>query len=240
MDKLNIDQHISQQYNSALDDLKTEFLELGGIVEQQIVNAVKAITDVDIALAQEVLTTEKEVDEREMQLDDLCTQIIARRQPTASDLRLVMAISKSTRDLERIGDEANKIAKMAIAISDSEDLPHGFSELRNLGRHVQEIVNDSLTAFARYDIDMALKVVNKDKEIDREYATAMRELITYMMEDPRNISRSMNVIWALRSLERIGDHASNISEQIFYLVKGLDVRHQTPDEMAKQVNKQRK
>ena len=105
---------------------------------------------------------------------------------------------------------------------------------------MQEIVNDSLTAFARYDIDMALKVVNKDKEIDREYATAMRELITYMMEDPRNISRSMNVIWALRSLERIGDHASNISEQIFYLVKGLDVRHQTPDEMALQVNKQRK
>jgi phosphate transport system protein len=239
VDKLNIDRHISQQYNSALDDLKTEFLEMGGVVELQMVNAVNAITDVNTELAQEVMTIEKDVDIREMAIDDLCTQIIARRQPTASDLRLVMAISKSTRDLERIGDEANKIAKMAIAIAENEELPHGFSELRNLGRHVQEIVNDTLTAFARYDVNMALKVVNKDKEIDREYGTAMRELITYMMEDPRNISRSMNVIWALRSLERIGDHASNISEQIIYLVKGLDVRHQSADEMAKQVNKER-
>jgi phosphate transport system protein len=236
MDKLHIDRHISQQYNSALDDLKTEFLEMGGVVEQQIVNAVNAITDVNIELAQEVMTIEKDVDAREMAIDDLCTQIIARRQPTASDLRLVMAISKSTRDLERIGDEANKIAKMAIAIAENEELPHGFSELRNLGRNVEESVTNTLTAFARYDVDMALKVVNQDKEIDREYATAMRELITYMMEDPRNIGRFMHIIWALRSLERIGDHASNISEQIIYLVKGLDVRHQSADEMAKQVN----
>lgn len=238
MDRLNIDKHISQQYNSALDDLKKEFLEMGGVVELQIANAVTAITDVDIELAQEVMVTEKDVDTCEMAIDDLCTQIIARRQPTASDLRLVMAISKSTRDLERIGDEANKIAKMAIAISDNEELPHGFSELRNLGRNVQEIVNTTLTAFARYDVDLALKVVNKDKAIDREYDTAMRELITYMMEDARNISRSMNVIWALRALERIGDHAGNISEQVIYLVKGLDVRHQSADEMAKQVNQE--
>lgn len=238
MDKLNIDQHISQQYNTALDDLKTEFLELGGVVEQQIIKSVTAITDVNTEIAETVMSIEKEVDEREMNLDELCTQIIARRQPTASDLRLVMAISKATRDLERMGDEANKIAEMAIAISLSDDLPHGFSELRNLGRHVQQIVNNSLTAFARYDVDMALKVVSKDKEVDREYATAMRELITYMMEDPRNIGRSMNVIWALRALERIGDHAGNIAEQIIYLVKGLDVRHQSADEMAKQVNKE--
>jgi len=236
MDKLNIDQHISQQYNAALDDLKTEFLEMGGLVEQQIVDAVKAITDVDISMAEKVMIVEEEVDTREMQLDDLCTQIIARRQPTASDLRLVMAISKATRDLERMGDEANKIAKMAIAISKSEDLPHGFSELRNLGRHVQAEVHDALTAFARYDAELALQVVDKDQQIDREYSTAMRELITYMMEDPRNISRSMSVIWSLRSLERIGDHASNVSEQVIYLVKGLDVRHKTVDEMAEQMS----
>lgn len=236
MDKLNIDQHISQQYNTALDDLKTEFLEMGGVVEQQIADAVKAITDVDITMAEKVMIVEEEVDNREMQLDDLCTQIIARRQPTASDLRLVMSISKATRDLERMGDEANKIAKMAIAISESEDLPHGFSELRNLGRHVQAEVHNALTAFARYDVELALRVVNKDEQIDREYATAMRELITYMMEDPRNISRSMSVIWSLRSLERIGDHASNISEQVIYLVKGLDVRHKSADEVAEQMN----
>lgn len=236
MDKLNIDQHISQQYNSALDDLKTEFLELGGVVEQQILLAVRAVTTLDVELAQTVLTTEKDVDRREVAIDDLCTQIIARRQPTASDLRLVMAISKSTRDLERIGDEANKIAKMALEITELDDVPSGFSELRNLGRHVQQLVNLTLTAFARYDVEMALEVVGKDREIDREYDTAMRELITYMMEDPRNISRAMNVIWSLRALERIGDHAGNISEQIIYLVKGLDVRHKSADEIAKEVN----
>ncbi len=238
MDKLNIDRHISQQYNSALDDLKKEFLEMGGVVEKQIIDAVQSVAEADVDTAQKVLTTEQDVDAREMAIDDLCTQIIARRQPTASDLRLVMSVSKSTRDLERIGDEASKIAKMAIAISESDDVPHGFSELRNLGRQVHDVVDMTLTAFARYDVDLAVEVVSKDKVIDREYDTAMRELITYMMEDPRNISRSMNVIWALRALERIGDHASNISEQIIYLVKGLDVRHQSADEMVQQLNQE--
>ena len=236
MDKLNIDQHISQQYNAVLDDLKTEFLEMGGVVEQQIIDAVHAITKNDVELAQKVLTVEKEVDVREMALDDLCTQIIARRQPTASDLRLVLSISKATRDLERIGDEAKKIAKMAIAISESGDVPHGFGELRNLGRHVQQVVNDTLTAFARYDVDTALQVAHEDKAIDQEYDTAMRELITYMMEDPRNISRSMNIIWALRALERIGDHAGNIAEHIIFMVKGLDVRHKSVAEMKQEIN----
>jgi phosphate transport system protein len=236
MDKLHIDQHISQQYNAVLDDLKTEFLEMGGLVEQQIIDSVKAITKLDTELAQKVLTVEKEVDEREMALDDLCTLIIARRQPTASDLRLVLSISKATRDLERMGDEAKKIAKMAIAIADSGDLPTGFSELRNLGRRVQQVVNDTLTAFARYDVDTAVRVAHEDKEIDREYDTAMRELITYMMEDPRNISRAMNITWALRALERIGDHAGNIAEHIIYLVKGLDVRHKSASEMEKEVH----
>ncbi|MBX2809132.1 MAG: phosphate signaling complex protein PhoU [Cellvibrionaceae bacterium] len=236
MDKLNLDQHISQQYNAALDDLKTEFLEMGGIVEQQVINAVQAITDVDIALAQKVLVVEKEVDDREVSLDELCTRIIARRQPTASDLRLVLSISKATRDLERMGDEAKKIAQMAIALSDSDDLPHGFSELRNLGRNVQQMVNDTLTAFARYDVHTALQVARDDKAVDREYDTAMRELITYMMEDPRNISRAMNIIWALRALERIGDHAGNIAEHIIYLVKGRDVRHKTTLEIQDEIH----
>ncbi len=235
MDKLHIDQHISQQYNAVLDDLKTEFLEMGGVVEQQIIDAVQAITKLDDELAQKVLTVEKEVDEREMALDDLCVQIIARRQPTASDLRLVMSISKATRDLERMGDEAKKIAKMAILINESGDLPAGFSELRNLGRRVQQLVNDTLTAFARYDVNTALQVAHEDKAIDKEYETAMRELVTYMMEDPRNISRSMNITWALRALERIGDHASNIAEHIIYLVKGLDVRHSSASEMQEKV-----
>jgi phosphate transport system protein len=239
MDKLHIDQHISQQYNAVLDDLKTEFLEMGGVVEQQIIDAVQAISKLDVELAQKVLRIEKEVDDREIALDDLCIQVIARRQPTASDLRLVMSISKATRDLERMGDEAKKIAKMAIAIAESGDLPHGFSELRNLGRRVQQVVSDTLTAFARYDVDTALQVAHEDKAIDQEYDTAMRELITYMMEDPRNISRSMNITWALRALERIGDHASNIAEHIIYLVKGLDVRHKSVSEMKEKLHPER-
>ena len=236
MDKLKIDQHISQQYNAVLDDLKTEFLEMGGLIEQQISDAVKAITKLDIELANKVIEVEQEVDDREMALDDLCVQIIARRQPTASDLRLVMSISKATRDLERMGDEAKKIAKMAIEISESGRLPHGYAELRNLGRRVQQGVNDTLTAFARYDVDTALQVAYEDRAIDQEYETAMREMITYMMEDPRQISRAMNVSWALRALERIGDHAANIAEHIIYMVKGLDVRHKSVNEMKEEVN----
>lgn len=236
MDKLNIDQHISQQYNDVLDDLKTEFLEMGGLVEQQIADAVNAITKLDTELADKVITFENDVDDREMALDDLCVQIIARRQPTASDLRLVMSISKATRDLERMGDEAKKIAKMAIAISKEDEVPHGFGELRNLGRRVQQSVNDTLTAFARYDVQSALQVTHEDKSIDQEYETAMRELITYMMEDPRNIKRSINVIWALRALERIGDHSANIAEHVIYLVKGLDVRHISSSEIEEKIN----
>lgn len=236
MDKLNIDQHISQQYNDALDDLKTEFLEMGGLVENQIADAVQAITKLDTDLAEKVIQNESDVDDREVALDELCIRIIARRQPTASDLRLVISISKATRDLERMGDEAKKIAQMAIALADKDSLPTGFGELRNLGRSVQQMVNDMLTSFARYDVHSALQVARDDKIIDREYDTAMRELITHMMEDPRSISRSMNVIWSLRALERIGDHAGNIAEHIIYLVKGTDVRHKTTLEMQDEIH----
>jgi phosphate transport system protein len=219
-----------------LDDLKTEFLQMGGLIEQQISDSVQAITKLDTDLASKVIRVEAEVDAREKALDDLCIQIIARRQPTASDLRLVISISKATRDLERMGDEANKIAKMAIEISESGRLPHGYEELRNLGNRVQQGVSNTLTAFARYDVDIALQVAHEDDNIDREYNTAMREMITYMMEDPRNISRAMNVSWALRALERIGDHAANIAEHIIFMVKGLDVRHKTVNEMKEEVN----
>lgn len=235
MDKLQIDKHISQQYNSILDELKTEFLSMGGLIEQQVSDSVKAITNTDLELAEKVMETEKEVDQREKTLDDLCIQIIARRQPAASDLRMVMSISKATRDLERMGDEAKKIAKMTIEMGDNEKLPHGYHELRNLGRRVLQGVSDILTAFARYDVESALMVASEDSSIDQEYNTAMREMITYMMEDPRNISRAMKVSWALRALERIGDHASNIAEHIIFMVKGLDVRHRDLSEVKNEV-----
>ena len=226
MDNLHIDQHISQQFNSDLEHLRTHLLELGGMVEAQVVDAVKAIETADGNLAERVLQTEQEVDRREIALDRECTLILARRQPAASDLRLVLMVTKTTHDLERMGDEADKIAKMAIAINeDGGASPRGYVELRHIATNVIKMVNACLDAFARYDVSQAIKVVRDDALVDMEYRSALRELITYMMEDPRSITRVMNILWALRALERIGDHARNIAENVIYMVHGMDVRH---------------
>jgi phosphate transport system protein len=235
MDNLQLDKHISGQFNADLEDLRTQLLEMGGVVQQQIIDAVSAIELADGDLAEKVMETEDDVDRREIAIDEACTQVLARRQPAASDLRLVLAVSKAIRDLERMGDEAQKIAKMAIALNEEGQSPHGYMELRHIGDSVEKMVNNTLDAFARFDVDAALKVARDDKAVDREYKSAMRELITYMMEDPRSIGRGMNILWALRSLERIGDHARNIAEHVIYLVKGLDVRHVSVKEMERQV-----
>ncbi|MGH1373080.1 MAG: phosphate signaling complex protein PhoU [Cellvibrionaceae bacterium] len=235
MDNLNLDQHISQQFNADLEDLKTQLLEMGGLVEQQTINAVNAITTADGDLAERVIIVEEEVDHREMKLDENCTMVLARRQPAASDLRMVLAVAKITRDLERMGDEAHKIAKMSIHLNEDGEAPRGYVELRHIGTIVHQMVITALDAFARFDVDLAVKVAHEDKKVDQEYKTAMRELITYMMEDPRSISRVMNIIWALRALERIGDHARNIAEHVIFLVKGLDVRHISVKEMERQL-----
>ncbi|GLS28256.1 phosphate signaling complex protein PhoU [Marinibactrum halimedae] len=235
MDKLHLDQHISQQYNADLEDLRTELLEMGGMVEEQVRDAITAISNADGELAERVLVVEDEVDQREIALDEHCTLILARRQPAASDLRMVMAVSKITRDLERMGDEAQKVARMAIALVEDGSGSQGYVELRHLGNSVQTMVHQMLDAFARFDVETAMNVAKEDKQVDREYRSATRELMTYMMEDPRSISRVMNVMWALRSLERIGDHARNIAEHIIYLVKGLDVRHTSMKEIEKQL-----
>jgi phosphate transport system protein len=236
MDNLHLDQHISQQFNADLEHLRTHLLELGGIVEEQVANAVKAIETADGALAEQVLQTEREVDQREISLDRECTLILARRQPAASDLRLVLMVTKTTHDLERMGDEADKIAKMTLALNEDGGLsPRGYVELRHIATNVLRLVNMALDSFARYDVHTAVKVVRDDDVVDMEYRSALRELITYMMEDPRSISRVMNIMWALRALERIGDHARNIAENVIYLVYGMDVRHISPEEMEKRI-----
>lgn len=236
MDKLHLDNHISQQFNADLEGLRTDLLEMGGLVEKQIRDAVKAIEQVDSEIAQKVMENENKVDDKEVAIDEMCTLILAKRQPAASDLRMVLAVSKAIRDLERMGDEAQKIARMAIALSEEGVGPHGYIELRHIGSGVLRMLRHSLDAFARYDVKLALNVVKEDHIVDQEYKTALRELVTYMMEDPRSISRAMNVLWALRSMERIGDHARNIAEHVIYLVKGKDVRHATIAEMEREVN----
>jgi phosphate transport system protein len=225
VDNLHLDQHISRHFNEELELIKTQMLIMGGKVEEQVGNAVTALLEANPELAQEVIAGEEEIDDLELEIDEACTMLIARRQPAASDLRMVMSVSKMIRDLERIGDEAKKIAKMAIVLSQEGSAPHGYLEIRHIGKGVRSMLKDALDAFARFDVDAAIATLKADEQVDLDYKTALRELITYMMEDPRSISRVMNILWTLRSLERVGDHTKNICEHIVYLVRGEDIRH---------------
>lgn len=227
--------HISRQFNAELEDIKKHMLEMGGTVEKQLADAMLAITSVDSKLGNKVMDDDDELDAMEVAIDEECSLILARRQPAASDLRLVLAIIKTLRDLERIGDESSKIARMAVKLSEEGDFPEGFVEFKRLGERVSNMVHSALDAFARYDAEAALKVARADRDVDREYGSAMRSMITYMMEDQRSITRVLNLLWALRALERIGDHAKNIGEHVIYLVKGTDVRHEKLEYVAEQI-----
>ncbi|WP_426415614.1 phosphate signaling complex protein PhoU [Aestuariirhabdus sp. LZHN29] len=218
-------QHISQQFNSELNEVKNRLLAMGGLVEKQVSDAIEALIEADSELAKSVCEKDELINDMELAIDEECTRILARRQPAASDLRLVVACSKATSDLERVGDEAVKVARHAIELCDQGESPRGYVEVRHIGNMVRSMIKDSLTGFARFDTDMALRVAKADKSVDVEYKSAMRELVTFMMEDPRSITRVLNVIWVLRSLERIADHARSIAEHVIYLVKGTDVRH---------------
>ncbi|MBV2131920.1 phosphate signaling complex protein PhoU [Pseudomonas sp. MAP12] len=225
INKDGLTHHISAQFNAELEEIRSHLLAMGGLVEKQVNDAVSALVTADSGLAAQVRSVDGQINQMERDIDEECVRILARRQPAASDLRLIISISKSVIDLERIGDEATKIAKRAIELCESGEAPKGYVEIRHIGEQVRKMVQEALDAFARYDADLALSVAQYDKQVDREYKSALRELVTYMMEDPRSISRVLSVIWALRSLERIGDHARNIAELVIYLVRGTDVRH---------------
>jgi phosphate transport system protein len=228
-------QHISRRFNAELEEIKSSMMEMGGIVEQQLQSAIVALTEADSGVGKEVISEDDEVDALEVKIDEECNLILARRQPAASDLRLVLAIIKATRDLERIGDESSKIARAGVKLSEQGELTQGMQEFKSLGERVSRMVNMALDAFARYDAESALQVAKADARVDDEYSVAMRSMITYMMEDPHSISSVLNVLWALRALERIGDHAKNISEHVIYLVQGTDVRHEDLDKIARKV-----
>ncbi|WP_341937889.1 phosphate signaling complex protein PhoU [Marinimicrobium sp. C2-29] len=227
--------HISQQYNLELDEIKTKLSEMGGLAQRQVNDAIQALIDADAETAERVVRDDEEVNAMEVDIDEECIHILARRQPAASDLRLVIAVTKAITDLERVGDEASKIARQAIALSQEGTALHGYVEVRHIGGQVSRMLNDSLDAFARLDLDLALRVVQTDDNVDLEYASAMREMITFMMEDPRRISRALNIMWTLRSLERIGDHARNLAQYVVYLVKGADVRHESYNDIQEQI-----
>ncbi len=228
--------HISQRYDDELAAVKSQLFEMGGIVEKQVNDAIKALLEVDSDLAKRVVDEDERINDMEVNIDEDCGLILARRQPAAKDLRLVLTIIKSTTDLERIGDEARKMAKQAISLAEEGKAPRGYVEIRHIGDHVAKMLSQALDCFVRQDIELALKVAQEDKVVDLEYASAIREMMTYMMEDPRSISRVMSIMWSLRALERIGDHARNIAEHVIYLVKGDDVRHVGLKQMAKTVH----
>lgn len=225
--KDSLQQHISAQFNADLESVRSHLLAMGGLVEKQVNDAVTSLIEADLELANQVRKDDMQINQMEVSIDEECIRILARRQPAASDLRLIIGISKSVIDLERIGDEATKIAKRTLQLSEDGAAPRGYDEIRHIGDQVRRMVHDALDAFARFDVELALSVAHYDKTIDREYKSALRELVTYMMEDPRSISRVLSVIWALRSLERIGDHARNIAELVVYMVHGTDVRHKS-------------
>ena len=227
--------HISSVFNAELEDVRQRVLAMGGLVEQQIVDAARAIKEGDADLAAAVIKGDDKVNLLEVSIDDECSRILARRQPTASDLRLVYAVIKTITDLERIGDEAEKIARMAVDLAKDHDHKGGpLPEIHHMARHVSQLVRDSLDAFARMDAESALAVAQEDVNIDREYEALLRQCITFMMEDPRTIRRVLDVMWSVRALERIGDHARNIAEYVIYFVKGKDVRHLGLEAMARE------
>ncbi|HEY7907018.1 MAG TPA: phosphate signaling complex protein PhoU [Wenzhouxiangella sp.] len=224
-------QHISRQFNQELEDLRKDVMTMGGLAEQMIADAITALIEGESARAEQVIENDHQVNQMEKQIDQQCIQILARRQPTASDLRLVMAIIKTVNDLERVGDEAEQIAKMAIRLV-SRDRPRGnYRELETMGTHVRAMIRDALNGFARLEPEVAIALKRQDQKVDSEYEAILRQYYSYLVEEPRNTSRILDSIWVARSLERIGDHAKNIGEYIVYMVEGKDIRRASAEEI---------
>jgi phosphate transport system protein len=228
-------EHIYKQYDAELEAVRSKVLQMGGLVEQQIVNALESLITVNPKLAQEVMDTDQRVNALEVQVDEDCSHIIARRQPAASDLRMIMMVVKTITDLERIGDEATKIARVTQKIYESDRMyKPRFNEIKTMVTLVREMLRTSLDAFARLDVTKTVEVARQDEQVDEQFRAAMRQLITFMLEDPRTISMSLEVLFVAKAIERIGDHAKNIAEYVVYMVKGKDVRHTSVDEMERE------
>jgi len=235
MEASNFSDHISRRFNKDIEDLRNTVLSMGGLVETQLSRAISAIVSGDSELGLKVANDDYKVNNLEVDIDEECSRILATRAPAAGDLRLIVAIIKTITDLERIGDEAEKIGFLASKLAGMDRPADSYRELKNLGSHVSHMLRDAMNAFARLDVAEALDVVKEDELVDEEYDAITRQCITFMMEDPRSIKRVMNVTWAARSLERIGDHAKNICEYVIYMVEGRDIRHtdiadQAPEE----------
>jgi phosphate transport system protein len=238
MDKLHLGQHISRQFNAELEDVRSKVLHMGGVVEEQLANALKVLVNGEVKLARSVLDADVIVNSLEVEIDEECTRIVARRQPAATDLRLVMSVIKTINDLERMGDEAKRMARMS-----GEDMAGVLqdevrADLTHMGNLVREMLRQVLDAFVRTDVDTAVLVVKADNKVDKKYKKIIKQLIQRMAEDPQTIPAVMNIMWAVRSLERLGDRCQNIAEHIIYMVLGTDVRHIKLDDVLAEIEAQ--
>jgi len=238
--KLHLDKHISRRFNEELEQVRTLVINMGALVEQQVNDGLTAVLNADADLAAIVIERDQEVNAMELEIDEYCTQILARRQPAASDLRLIVSVIKSITDLERMGDEAVKFGKNAIKLAKGnfaeEEGARPLVELKHLGKHVSEILHNSLIAYAQMDVEAAYNIIKNDEVIDEEFDNISRLLVTKMMENPREIKNALRVTWCARALERIGDHTTNLCEYIVYLVEGKDVRHGNTKRMNTKFN----
>jgi phosphate transport system protein len=230
-------EHIYKQFDSDLEAIRAKVLEMGTLVEEQTANAVKSLLDTDIKLAEEVMKRDDQINDLEMAIDEEASLLIAKRSPAAGDLRNIMMMLKIITDLERMGDEAAKIARSTTRIfEDNRMSKPRFTEIKGMAKAVQGMIKTALNSFARLDLSDTIDILEKDKQVDDDYRSCMRQLLTFMLEDPRTISMSLESMFIAKSLERIGDHAVNISQSVIYTVKGKDVRHSSLKEIKKELS----
>jgi phosphate transport system protein len=235
METADLSHHTLHRFNQDLESVRAKVLAMGGFVEEQLQKAITALVEGDSVLGQTVALDDRKVNDMELSIDEECSRILATRAPAAGDLRLIVAIIKTITDLERIGDEGEKVAHIASRLASIERPADKYREIKHLGRQVAQMVHDALDAFARMDTQAAVRVAREDRNVDEEYEAIQRQCITFMMEDPRTIRRALDVMWVVRALERIGDHAKNICEYVIYMVHGKDVRHTRLDEVERQL-----
>tara|TARA_B100000767_G_scaffold262500_1_gene275244 strand:+ start:1377 stop:2078 length:702 start_codon:yes stop_codon:yes gene_type:complete len=230
-------EHIYKQFDSDLEAIRAKVLEMGTLVEEQTANAVKSLLNTDIKLAEAVMKRDVQINDLEMVIDEETSLLIAKRSPAAGDLRNIMMMLKIITDLERMGDEASKIARSTTRIfEDNRMNKPRFTEIKGMAKAVQDMIKTALNSFARLDLSDTIDILEKDKQVDDDYRSCMRQLLTFMLEDPRTISMSLESMFIAKSLERIGDHAVNISQSVIYTVKGKDVRHSSLKEIKKELS----
>ena len=225
MDAADLTHHTSRRFNEDLERVRSKVLAMGGLVEQQLSGALSALFDGDSKLGEAVARGDHKVNAMEVSIDEECSRILATRAPAAGDLRMIVATIKTITDLERIGDECEKIAHIAARLAQEERPPEHYRAVKHLGRIAQEMLHETLDAFARLDAELAVRTARSDRMVDEEYEAIQRQCITYMMEDPRYIRRALDLMWVVRALERVGDHSKNVCEYVVYMVHGKDIRH---------------